>query len=441
MSKGRILIGVILFGCFTGRAMAQGNDLTPVRLTLKEALHSVSTENLQVLMANARLQQAIARIGQAQSSLLPHLEGEVSGGRQTVDLRSEGLTLPGISPHEGPFNNFDARPRVTMAIFDLSSLARFQAAQKGEKLSEAQLQKTREDVLALVADLFVDAQRKQQTVKLLHTLLEKDRMAYQLSRDNLNQGTGTLLDSSKYKSDLDQTRYLLAQAELQAESADMDLEAALQLPLGKPLALVDDDGFLHILEKSAEGHFKGGSNADVDMASSQLEASKADQKSAMADFLPRISGSADYGRSGASPQHGSNTYFVGVKATVPIWEGGANQAQLKEAKGRVSEARENLRDSLQQQEVNVRKARLEIKEADNLRRAKRQQRRTAQRGLLVALHAQQVGSGTVLAVMEAKAQLALAEDGYNEAQATWVMAHIGLLHAQGRLRDLIRQEK
>jgi hypothetical protein len=41
--------------------------------------------------------------------------------------------------------------------------------------------------------------------------------------------------------------------------------------------------------------------------------------------------------------------------------------------------------------------------------------------------------------MQAKSDLATAQDDYNEAQATWVMAHIDLLHAEGRLRELVKK--
>ena len=196
-------------------------------------------------MADARLEQTIARLSQAQSELLPHVDGDVSGARQTVDLRAEGLQIPipGFREHMGPFNTFDARPRVTIALFDPSAFERFQAAKKGEDLSEAELGKTREDILALVATLYIDAQRKQQTVKLLKTILEKDQMGFDLSKDKLNQGTGTELDSNKFKSDLDQTKYLFAQAKLQAEDALLDLEAALQIPFDRPLLFLDDKDF------------------------------------------------------------------------------------------------------------------------------------------------------------------------------------------------------
>jgi outer membrane protein TolC len=435
----RIFILICVFGCFAGEAIAQ--DIRPgaIRLTLKEALQSVDLVNFQVLMANARLEQAIARISQAQSDLLPHFEGDVSGGRQTTDLRSEGILFPGFGPHIGPYNTFDARARVTIALFDPSAFERFQAAKKGANLSRAELEKTREDILALVATLYVDAQRKQQTVALMKTLLDKDQMAYKLSEDSLMQGTGTELDSNKFKSDLDQTKYLYQQAKLQSREACLDLEAALQLPLDMPLVFLDDENFMNTLENNAAVNLNNAANADMELASSQLEASKADQKTAIADFLPKVSGSADYGRLGESPDNGSNTYSVGLQVSVPIWEGGSQQAKLNEVKGEVKEDQENLLDTTQQEQVNVAKARAAIEEADDLRQAKAQQRLTAQRAMQIAFHAQEIGSGSILEVMQAKSDLATAEDEYNEAQATWVMAYVDLLHAEGRLRELIKK--
>jgi len=434
-----IFILIFLLGCFTRGAMAQGINQPPVRLTLKDALQSVDSINFQVMMANARLSQAIARISEAQSDLLPHVEGVVSGGRQTADLRSQGISFPGIGTHIGPYNNFDARGRVTIAFFDPSAFERFQAAKKGEQLSSAELEKTREDIMALVATLFVDAQRKQQTVKYLETLIERDQMAYDLSEENVAQGTGTSQDSNVFKTDLVQTKFLYSQAKQEALDACLDLEAALQLPLGETLVLIDDKDFLKSLQESTDADFNDATNADMQLAFSQLEQAKADQKTAYADFLPKVTGNADYGREGASPERGSNTYDVGLAVSVPLWEGGSQQANLKEVKGRIKEDQENISDTGQQEKVNIAKARAAIMETADLKLSKIQQRQTALQALLIAVHAQEIGSGTVLQVVQAKADLASAEDGYNEAQASWVMAHIDLLHAQGKLRDLVKK--
>jgi len=226
-------------------SFAEESDI-PLRMTLAEALQKANTVNLQVMMANARVEQALARISLARADLLPHLEGTVSGARQTADLRAEGLMIPipGFSAHVGPYNNFDARARVTMALFDPSAFERLQAARKGGALSQAQLAKTREDVLALVASLYVDAQRKAQSVGVIETLREKVQMVCDLGEVSYAQGTETLIDLEKSKTDLDQTIYQYQQAQDQADEARRDLEAALRLPLNAPLQLSGDYEFV-----------------------------------------------------------------------------------------------------------------------------------------------------------------------------------------------------
>ena len=434
-----IILPVIGVFCLVSAAFASQDGQGGVRLSLAQALQRVDTVNFQVVMANARVEEAIARIAQAEAALLPHLDGDVRGGRQTSDLRAQGIQFPGLAAHIGPYNTFDARIRVTVDLFDPSAFERFQAAKKGESLSKAGLEKTREDILALTASLFIEAQRKEQTAGLLKTLLDRDQMAYALSQDGLAQGTGTLLDTNKFKSDLDQTQYIYSQALHQAKNACLDLEAALQLPLDASVEFIDDKDFTAILENAARVDFKQAPNPDMALAASQLEARRADQKTAYADFLPKVSGSADYGRLGQSPGHGSNTYTVGLKISVPIWEGGLQQANLREVKGEIKEAQANLSDAAQQEELNIAKAQDAMLEAENLMQSKTQQRATAQKALNIALHAQEVGSGTALELIKAKADLAIAQDDYNEAQAAWLMAQIDLLHAQGRLRELIKK--
>jgi len=424
--------------------LVQGSSSSPasVCMTLGDALQKAQTVDLQVVMADARLEQAIARIAEARSDLLPHLDGSVDGGRQTVDLRSEGIILPipGLSTRVGPFNSFDARARLTMSLFDPSAFERFNAAKKGEDLSEAQLEKTKEDELALVADLFIDAQREEQTVKLIKTVLDRDQMTYQLSQDNLDQGTGTEIDLNKLKSNLDQTKYLYHQARFEAKEALLDLEAALQMPLGEPIIFLDDKDLMKIMEKNTDPNFDHATNADMVVATSQLESNKANEKAAYADLLPKITGNANYGRSGESPSNGSNVYDVGVAVSVPIWEGGQQEAKIRQEKGAVKESQANLKDTVEQEQVNIAKARAAIVEAEYLKESKAQERATAQKSLILAFHAQQIGTGSVLELMQAKADLAQAEDEYNEAQATWVMAHVDLYHAQGRLRKLIDED-
>ena len=105
----------------------------------------------------------------------------------------------------------------------------------------------------------------------------------------------------------------------------------------------------------------------------------------------------------------------------------------------LEEAQENVLDVSRQEEVNIAKARTAIKDTNELKEAKAQKRQTSENALRIAFQAQVSGSGSVLGVMEAKADLAMTEDELNEAQAASEMAQIDLLHAEGRLRELVKK--
>lgn len=445
------LIVLTLIGFCVGSPLGMAQrDKAEIRLTLKEALGMADRVNLAVMMASARVEGAIARLEEARSDLLPHVEWTLTGGRQSTDTRAQGLSSGLIPSHLGPYNNFNARPRVTVSLFDAAAFERFQAARKGEKFSEDNREKIREDVLALVASLFVDAKRRSQAMQLLYVRLEKDQMAYDLARISFDQGTATELDVNQLRANLDKTQYLYKQAEARALEARLDLGAALQLSLEKSLVFMDDEKFLQTLDgaslpnSSSQGRLsrhdipQTGLSADVAEAASYLKMRLSQEKAAKAGFLPKISGSADYGRMGTSPSKSSNTYFVGVQVSVPIWEGGAQEARLKEAKANLKEAQEGLADTTHQARVKIEKARVFILEADDLLKARWDQKEVTQKSLTIALRAQAAGTSSAFDVMKAKVDLAGSQDVYNEARAVWVMSRVDLLHAQGRLRELLK---
>ena len=66
----RIFIFVFLFMGVALSGLAEAGQ-SPVSLTLRDALQKAKTLNLQVMMANARLEGAIARISEAQAALMP----------------------------------------------------------------------------------------------------------------------------------------------------------------------------------------------------------------------------------------------------------------------------------------------------------------------------------------------------------------------------------
>lgn len=397
-------------------------------LTLAKAISLASKENPQVFAANQRVKQAIANIAANRAGLLPQITGTLGGQRQTEDMRSLGIKLPG-DPHVGPFNSFDMRGRLALDIFDPSALERLKSAQANEKLSQADFHKVRQDILAMVATMFLEAQRASQAVALNKLNVLQSELQYKVFQIRLNQGTGSVSDLARAKMDLAQSQYLLKVCEVHAEEARLDLAAALQIPLEQNIIFDHDESWMH-------KDLPEGINPDVALAIAQVNQSKAAVNEAKAGFLPKLTAAANYGRSGESPSASSDTYALGLSVTLPIWEGGLKQAQLHAAQSKLKENEVLLEDVKTQNQAKIKEARNNVEEARALLMARTKQLKYAEHQWMVAATRFKSGLGSQLEMSQAQATRALALDEQHEAQAIFLTAKVNLAHVLGRIEDM-----
>ena len=199
-------------------------------LTLKESLLIAGERDIRLILSQERITQAIARIGQNRSSLLPQLEISSSQKRQTRDLRVSGINLPG-DPLVGPFNTFDLRAQLTQMIFDPSAMDRLKSAQGTRELSKAQSRKTKEDVLAMVAQMYINARRSQENLEYAMTYVRKEEKNLSLAQSRLDSGTGSVLELKKAQAEHDVAIHREKQAEANAVMTRLDLLSALGMDL------------------------------------------------------------------------------------------------------------------------------------------------------------------------------------------------------------------
>lgn len=430
----KILIIIFLMCPLAALAAEAPSDTT--RLNLKDALTLARQRHAQIIMADERVQQALARLGEASSNLLPQLKGVVSGSRQTRDLRGQGIALPG-DPHIGPFNAFDARIKLTQSIFDPESVSRMNAASKGKQLSIAEQQKIDEDVLALVATLYIDARRANEGLTVAGEFLERDLKQWQNAQTKFQQGTASALDVERAQSIYAQSQFGFSRAQTDETKARLDLCAALGLPFEQKIEYSNDDGIAeHFGEDDVDVAKVVQDHPDLNAAQKELDVRRAERGVESSGRLPKISALADIGPSGESPDHSSTTYTVGVQATVPIWESGNRTNRIKESSSRVRESEANVDDVKRQTQARVLTAIEIVKQAKAAIGQAQAQWTVADTESKLALQKLNMGNGSALDVVDAKAQLAFAVDAKAEAVATYRLAQVNFAHALGRMQDL-----
>ena len=433
----RFWVFLICVISFIGPIFAQ-DDKKSMTLSLKEALTRADEFSVNVLVAGARTTQSLNQFRQSQAALLPQLSATLNGQRQSRDLRMSGISFPTMPNYTGPFNTVDARARITQVIFDPGTMERLNAARAARKLTAVQYQKAKQDALALVAVLYIQAKRSSEEAKALNIMVARDARAYHLLKEEFKQGTQTMLELKRAKADLYRSRFMQRSAAVQATNRRLDLAAALQID---PTIKIDFDPKEDMALLTQSGLNDIGEQWDLKVAQEQSALAQAQLQQSKADNLPKVSLVGDYGRAGESLDKASNTYTLGIMASIPIWQGGSQHAKTAEAKAKADEAKFVYEDVKRQSSVNEIEAKTNIAKAQDLIRAEQAQADVSRQQLALVLEQAKNGLAQSVDIVRARAQKVYDEDQYSEAVAVLWVAKISLAKAQGRMQQMLLESK
>lgn len=438
---GALRVFIFILVGMASVALSAADKLPPLRLSLKAAIAMAQRESVDVITANDRVHQAIARLGQARSTLLPQLNGAVSEQRRTVNLEAQGIVIPGQPFVVGPFNTFDARISLTQTIFDMAAISRLNAAQQGISISQEQARKTRQDTMALVGTFYIEAKRAQDAMLLARALMKRDTENYHVVRAQLQIGNGSEVAVKQAEAQLADSRNKLEKTVAESVERRLDLAAALGIPNHQPIDFVGETG-LRDTTLPGDGEVTAASqdHPDVAIASTTMKQRKTDKATELSGYLPRLTGNADVGQNGQQVTGTQMTYTLGVQLSVPIFDSGLKAKRYQEAASRLEESRSSLKDVAQHVEAKVLSARESLKQTRTQLEAAKFQLSYATKDRALAQERFNIGTGTALDLVRSQANEAFARDGQYEAVATHQMAQINLAHAMGHMESLAERD-
>ena len=416
---------------------AQGFAAEPaLPLSFQEAVRLAGEKPPAVVMSHERVQQALARLAQARTNLYPQLSAAASETRRTVNLAAQGITIPGMDPLVGPFNTFDARLKLTQALFDAETLQGLRYAEAGHALALEEKRKVRQDTMALVGTLYIEAKRARDAVALGEALLERDKKETALAGSQVRLGTGSrqALDEAKAR-EADSVRYLAA-ARADAESRRLDLAAALDLPLERMISFSEMPTSPPWNEVQEAVLMNGETHPDVAVARETLNQRLAGADVIKAGYAPKVSASLDYGESGNVPSGSLATYNVGGQISIPIFEGGSRQKKVEEAEHQVRESRAGLEDTRVRIRAKARSAAQAEKKSWAGVQAAGTALSVADKDLALAREKLRLGLSTGIEEAEEEAKDAQARDAFEESVATYQTARVSLEQALGKMDAL-----
>jgi outer membrane protein len=366
-------------------------------------------------VADAEVDAATARLGQARSSRYPEVSASLSGVRlnenpnfifpgmtistpaSTIDTGIPGMAIP-IPGQNFQMADWDVKlmDRTLFTGSLSATYALYTGGLASARMAQARagLDVAREERRLTDAEVAFDVQRAYYGVILAGKLLDVargtlDRMdaTLELTKSIYEAGTGRVkkTDFLRHRAMVETIRGMVIELEAQDGEARLSLATIIGWDREKPFALADSDfpapsevaGTARLLADAVSA------NPRLAMIRSALLAAASDVKAAQAGHLPKVALFADVKRFGNDYSAGLMTadnktaWSVGLGVDVPLFQGFRVVKAVDEARARRVKLERQLDLASDGVELDIRRTRLAIEKAAARQRATREAYATA----------------------------------------------------------------
>ena len=419
------------------------------RLSLGDAARLAAAQTAGVQSAQARLDEAQARVRQSRAALLPQIEATPNWTSHTLNSASFGFNFPAVPGQPplldpngqiiGPVKIWDFRGNASQSLFDLGARERVKAAQSSVVAADADVATAAEQSATNAAAVYVRALRNDAALqaRLADSTVAADLLV--IARDQLTAGVGVGLDVTRAQSQLAAARAQVISARNDRGRSRLDLLRALNLPLDTPLELTDSLASLPLpgaTDEAAAVDVAVRTRPDIRAADAQLAAAQQQLAVIRASRLPTVGVFGNDGPTGLGFNHLLNTYTYGVQLTWPVFEGGRRSGQTQEQEAVARDIDVRRRDLRQQVAVDVRSAFLDIASAREQVDAARERQTLAELEVQQARERFSAGVSGNADVVTAQASLNAARTGLIDALTAYQTARVSLARAEGTVSQL-----
>jgi outer membrane protein TolC len=416
-----------------GAALSSGQQPSPYRLTLREAVQQGVENNLNVLVANTQVNEAEGVSRRFKSALLPHVVAESYANLQQISLDAYGITgiaavaLPEVTQ---PFTNFDFHFGAQQNLIDLHSYRQWKASQRVVDARRLGYEGEVDLVILAVADLYLKSQSAAARIDAAQSRVTHSGALYKLANDKHDAGSATGVDVLRAQVQLANDKQALLAAQNQFKQSLLALARSLGMRPGTPLELADPLRYRPLPQLRAESLVPSALLARPDYLAlaSQRLALVEQQRANRARYYPKLSVSGGYGELGRYLGNFNAVGLIQAQIDITLFDrdrsGEALQiaSQLKRVDYQIADMRRGI-------EEEIREALLSLEStADQVAVAKEGQD-LAQRELELAQDRFQSGATNNVEVVTAQDQLARAQENYILAVSSHTDAKFGLAAA------------
>ncbi len=413
-------------------------------LTIEQAVALATTNQPLIRQAEAAVEAARARVGQAQSVFYPNLQASASYNRIeplqafTFDLATllHDPLLPSLSLALMPEDNWDLHVGLSQLIFQFGKQgAQIKLAESGMNAARIGLEQIKQSLAFQAVQGFYAVLFAQEQLKILDEQLENLDLHLKIVQEKMDTGSATKLEVLAT-----QFRIASLQSErLDAQSRHEQQAIALKQLLGlEPEAELELQGSLTPGQTAAEPRSLIASavenRPEVRQALEAENTARLARRLAVSGYLPTLSAHAALSyKNGLLPNVDALTFnwVAGVQMNVPIFDGLLTARQVQEADQNLLAAKGNTTAVQRTIVTQVLQALEELSARRQQVETSLEQLQQAQQMLEIAKTQYEIGVTTNLEYLDAQASLETARLTNLTAAYREVLSEYALRQAAG----------
>ena len=442
-SWGRRSAGAALLGLALGVATQAGAQQAPKRITFDDAVQIALTQSTAVLQAKNATALDAASVQQQKLAFLPDLR---------VSTSTAGNLGRNFSEGEGRIvdqttQSVSAGLSSTVTLFDgFKNVSALRQAQSSEEASNKDLERARQTAVFTVASNFVALVAGQEQLRVQQENLAAQQVLEQQIAQFVKAGTRPISDQYQQQATVASASASVVEAQRTLELAKVDLIQTLQLdpsgtydfvpPTVSDAAAIQRDFNLDSLMTKAFAH-----RVDLDAQAARVEAASQGVKAADAGRWPTVSLSAGYnttynsatdlGFTDQLDQRRGGSLSIGL--SIPLFDRGNASIAAERAQLQKSNAELALQTTRQDVALQVRRAYLDFRAAQERLKAAEAQQQAAALAVQTSQERYRVGASTLVEVTQARASETQAQSALVNARYNLVFQKAVMTYYTGEL--------
>lgn len=443
------IIAVLLAGLF-GATYAHAQEV----LTLQEAIKYALQNKAEAKKSALEVENAEYQIEEVRAGAKPQLSANASINYNPL-LQKSALPAEifGGEPGETLMVAFgqkwqaNATASVSQQIFNQSLFTGLKAAKTTREFYQINNSLTEENLIEKVANAYYQVFQTQMQLNTLEINLASTKKTRDVIKGLVDAGLGK-------KIDLDRTSVAVNNLEAQRQQIINALELqenALKFAIGMDITtdiVLPEETFDISLETIAETADVN-NRTEIALLNKQNELLELNRKSIVSAYYPSVSFTGNFGYLGMGnvfPTFGSDGFKwsnfsgLGLNVSIPIFNGGATRARIRQAEIDIQKTRVDMEDTRLGLSLANENAKTQIKNSLLTINTNKSNVVLAKEVLDNTNNNYQNGLATLTELLDAENAYADAQNNLNTALLNYKVAEVQLIKANGQLKSLVNEK-